>query len=125
VDGCLMLPKEYQQKKAVLRGCISNTSNAWPDDGFYLNVFYEAKLATAARHTEPTKKTKRLRHKHKTRHTDPSFIPFPFGFLSAFAGEMLIKNHQLCKSSFASSPVAVWQFVLLAVPVFPCLPFLV
>jgi hypothetical protein len=87
--------------------------------------FYKAKLATAARHTDLTKKTKRLRHKHKTQHTKPSFIPFPFGFLSAFAGEMLIKNHQLCKSSFVSSPVVVWQFVPSAVPVFLCLLFLV
>ena len=43
--------------------------------------------------------TKRLRHKHKTLHTKPSFIPFPFGFLSAFAGEMLIKNPSYAKAA--------------------------
>ena len=48
---------------------------------------------------KPTKKTKSVLHKHKTRHTRLSFIQLPFGFLSAFAGEMLIKNHSYAKAA--------------------------
>jgi hypothetical protein len=40
-----------------------------------------AKIVDRANAQKPPKKTKRLRHKHKAHTQEPSFIPFPFGFL--------------------------------------------
>jgi hypothetical protein len=71
-------------------------------------VFYEAKLATAGLHTERTKKPKDyginteagLPPLKGAQGDDPSFIPFPFGFLSAFAGENAHKNHSYAKANY-------------------------
>jgi hypothetical protein len=56
-------------------------------------------------------------------HTEPSFIPFPFGFLSAFAGEMLIKSSVMQKqlriitsSHLAVCPLSSSCFPLPSVP---------
>ena len=40
-----------------------------------------AKIVGRANAQKPPKKTKILRHKHKAIAQEPSFIPFPFGFL--------------------------------------------
>jgi hypothetical protein len=71
----------------------------------------------------PDKKTKRLRHKHRPG-TQGHLL---FRFLLVFFLPSLrdaYKKSLLCKSSFVSSPVAIWQFVLLAFPIFLCLLFL-
>ena len=55
------------------------------------SIFFISKIATAARHTDPTKKTKSLRHKHRPDAQSHLLFRFLLVFLSAFAGEKLIK----------------------------------
>jgi hypothetical protein len=76
--------------------------------------FLSAKIATAARRTDLTKKTKDYGI-----NTDPSlkaiFYSVSFWFFICLRWKDAYKNSQLCKSSFVSLPVVVWQFVLSAV----------
>lgn len=79
---------------------------------FCQRVFYKAKIATAAHRTAPTKKTKRLRHKHNPNTQSHLLFRFLLVFLSAFAGEMLIKITIMQKQLriITSSRVAVCPF---------------
>ena len=61
------------------------------ENSFCQCVFYTAKIATAANRTDLTKKTKRLRHKHRPDAQGHLLFRFLLVFLSAFAGEKLIK----------------------------------
>ena len=55
------------------------------------SILFISKVATAAHRTDPTKKTKSLRHKHRPGTQSHLLFRFLLVFLSAFAGEMLIK----------------------------------
>ena len=83
------------------------------------SILFISKLATAAHRTDPTKKTKSLRHKHRPG-TQGHLL---FRFLLVFYLPSLrdaYKNSQLCKSSFVSFPAGVlFQYVPLAVPSCP------
>jgi hypothetical protein len=86
--------------------------------------FLSAKIAPAAIHTKPTKKTKLFginpaRPKGAGQPATAQghhLFRIQFGFFIAFAGENAPKKYILCKSSFASSPVIVWQSAHSAVP---------
>lgn len=62
-----------------------------------ISVFYTAKIATAGNRTEPAKKTKRLRHKHKPNTQSHLLFRFILVFLSAYADGLLIKIHIMQK----------------------------
>ena len=55
------------------------------------SILFISKIATAAHRTDPTKKTKSLRHKHRPGTQSHLLFRFLLVFLSAFAGEKLIK----------------------------------
>ena len=55
------------------------------------SILFISKVATAAHRTDPTKKTKSLRHKHRPGTQSHLLFRFLLVFLSAFAGEKLIK----------------------------------
>jgi hypothetical protein len=80
---------------------------------FCQRVFYKAKIATAAHRTDLTKKPKDYGINTVPTHK-AIFYSVSFWFFICLRWRDAYKKSLLCKSSFVSSPVAVWQFVLSA-----------
>jgi len=86
------------------------------------SILFISKVATAAHRTDPTKKTKSLRHKHRPGTQSHLLFRFLLVFLSAFAGEKLIKiihyaqaasyHHQ--QAHHFSMPIQSFHYVLSA-----------
>ena len=93
------------------------------------SILFISKIATAAHRTDPTKKTKSLRHKHWPGTQNHLLFRFLLVFLSAFAGEKLIKiihyaqaasyHHQ--SASYLSMPIQ--QFLIWSCSSFAFLGF--
>ena len=99
--GLLMGASCYQlntkQRRAAMSAFFIHCMTLLNGRIFCPCVFYTAKIATAAHRTDLTKKTKRLRHKHSPDTRSHLLFRFLLVFLSAFAGEMLIKIHIMQK----------------------------
>jgi hypothetical protein len=86
------------------------------------SILFISKVATAAHRTDTTKKTKSLRHKHRPGTQSHLLFRFLLAFLSAFAGEKLIKiihyaqaasyHHQ--QAYYFSMPIQPFYHVLTA-----------
>ena len=85
------------------------------------SILFISKIATAAHRTDQTKKTKSLRHKHRPGTQGHLLFRFLLVFLSAFAGEKLIKIiHYAQAASYHHQQAYHFSLPIQPFLIFPC-----